>query len=230
MDQTQKLLASTTSPTPSAVSLHEDPEKTSKDSYGSFGMQKQSAAVTSRYAWYQSSETISYGTVLGLFGYCVTHSQFYLSKRGHRLLGNSRFEERSNWSIMLFLWFISRYVEFQTRVYCGQVERRWRVCPLDPTGQSPAWGLCRDGDVQGVLKLFCRGLSPYLKDAAGRSFLNVGDTTRVEFTDTDRLDVCRLHPRIVTLNCVVSSCNMEYGFIPTKPTGNGGNRHCLTFT
>ena len=166
-----------TSPTQSTISLHGGPFSQTEDAYGSLASD-QTRTATSLYTWHKSSGSVSFGTVLGLFRYCVTCSQSYFSKRGQLPLKEIDSLKRSNWSIVLFSWFMGRYFEFQSQVYRGQVERRWRVCPVDPRRQSPAWMLCESGDTEGILELLSQGLSPYLKDAQGRSLLNVGNTSR----------------------------------------------------
>ena len=109
---------------------------------------------------------------MGVLNFCIASRQLSLL---HNDASVSRQEQvvKEEWSLALVVWFTSRWFEFQSRRVLGQVERRWRVCPIDVECASPAWDLCEDGDVKGVLKLFSHGLSPFIKDKSGKTLLNV---------------------------------------------------------
>lgn len=178
LDETKKLVASTTSSSPSltasqAPNLGSESTAVAKQPRDLRVDEQLSDFATSTYKWYISSQTLSCGVILGLVQYCITNSQLYFSDGKKTITRREHHVTRENWSIILFLWFIGRYFEFQRRIYCGQVERRWRICPLDVQMASPIWNYCKWGNTQMVLKLFSQGLSPYIKDGRGRSLLDV---------------------------------------------------------
>lgn len=131
------------------------------------------AFAKSIYKWRLSSATLTSGTLLGLVQYCIIYKELCLSRQGDSISRQPRSMKLQDWSIILFFWSIGRYFQFQTRMHSGQVERRWRICPLDPQRTSPTWILCRNGDTQGLLKLFSQGWSPYVQDGQGNTLLNV---------------------------------------------------------
>ena len=127
--------------------------------------------------WHLASQTATYKEVLGLFHYHTTYRQSYFGKQNGACSVDEQLLRKTEWSIGLFLWCLDRYFELRfIQSTHGQIERCLRVCPIDKTRSSPAWSICAAGDSVGLLRLFSQGVSPYIRDEAGKSLVNVSRT------------------------------------------------------